>query len=112
VKIMSRKDPVTRNSQNPDSRLCAFDRESLMYTNGYRLDYANDLPWRNSYELLDSLLLFEWKLADSQQWNFAADYIGKRKTLGVGLGAGLLYGNRGFLGVVQILDTHKWKIIK
>jgi hypothetical protein len=59
---MSHKDLVTRASQNHYSALSVLDRQSLMYTNGYKIDYCGkDMLWDVSYELLDSLLLCNWK---------------------------------------------------
>lgn len=117
---MSRKNLVTRASQNHYSALSVFsifDRQSLMYTNGYKIDYCGEeMLWDASYELLDSLLLSEWKLTSSEQWSFAVDYIGRNRITNIGivskpkLGSGLLYDDHKLVAIITILDHHKWRI--
>jgi hypothetical protein len=69
-----------------------------------------------SYEPLDIIHECKWSYSDSEQWNFAVDYVGKGRITNIGIfskpkiGSGLLYDNRGFVRLITLLDNHKWEI--
>ena len=89
----------------------------LSFTLKFLRIYGGKSPGISSYEPLDTIHEGKWSYFDSERWNFAVDYIRKGHITNIGivskrnrLGTGLLYSNRDYLGVVQFLDHHRWRL--